>query len=76
MSEDEKVVRLRAALRETKRRLSAELTAFKGMVAERDLQVEEVGAQLVALQESNAELAALVTRLEEDIVKVGQFSPG
>ena len=71
MDEDEEVARLRAALRETKRRLSAELTAFKGMVAERDLQVEEAGAQLVALQESNAELAALVTRLEEDIVKVG-----
>ena len=74
MSEDDEVARLRAALRETKRRLSAELTALKGMVAERDLRVEEVGAQLAALQESNAELAALVTRLVEDIVKVGHPS--
>ena len=72
VSVDEEVERLRSALRETKRRLLAEVTAAKMVVAEREEQVEEVGTQMVALQESNDELTALVTRLEEDIVKVRQ----
>lgn len=67
--ENSEAVKVQRALRETNRKLTAELTSIKIALSEKQNEGEVLIQRLKTLEDHTIQLEALVARLEEDIMK-------
>lgn len=72
----EHALRVHTALQATNRKLLAELTAARVAVGEKSREVEEKAERVRELEEAQAEMQALIAKLEEDILKVTHTQRG
>eukprot|EP00850_Spirogloea_muscicola_P007096 SM000035S13076 [mRNA] locus=s35:366854:370553:+ [translate_table: standard] len=67
--DNSEAARLRAALKDTNRKLMAELTMTRMSLSERVAELGEANGKIVVLQEESRALQQLIGQLEEDIVR-------